>query len=142
MHIAVAQEINLRLLPALQTLQDSLKAKSEEFKDIVKIGRTHTQVCCRIENIICVPYDSSFCAGKLKEVRRITQISWICIVYRLFLRFQDATPLTLGQEFSGYVQQISNGIDRVYGVFPRLYQLAAGECNRMTNNEYTLNVVQ
>ena len=54
MHIAVAQEINLRLLPALQTLQDSLKAKSEEFKDIVKIGRTHTQVCCQLENIFMV----------------------------------------------------------------------------------------
>lgn len=38
----------------------------------------------------------------------------------------DATPLTLGQEFSGYVQQISNGIDRVQATLPRLYQLAAG----------------
>ena len=55
MHIAVAQEINSRLLPALQTLRDSLKAKSEEFKDIVKIGRTHTQVCSH-ENILVVGY--------------------------------------------------------------------------------------
>ena len=39
---------------------------------------------------------------------------------------QDATPLTLGQEFSGYVQQMSNGIDRVKVTLPRLYQLAAG----------------
>jgi len=38
----------------------------------------------------------------------------------------DATPLTLGQEFSGYVQQISHGIDRVQSTLPRLYQLAAG----------------
>lgn len=39
---------------------------------------------------------------------------------------QDATPLTLGQEFSGYVQQISNGIDRVKDVLPRLSMLAQG----------------
>ena len=49
--------------------------------------------------------------------------------------------MTLGQEFSGYVQQISNGIDRVQGVFPRLYQLAAGECNCITNDEYTSNSI-
>ena len=41
---------------------------------------------------------------------------------------QDATPLRLGQEFSGYAQQISNDIDRVTATFPRLYQLAAGAC--------------
>jgi fumarate hydratase class II len=39
---------------------------------------------------------------------------------------QDATPLTLGQEFSGYVQQITNGIDRVKDVLPRLSLLAQG----------------
>ena len=39
---------------------------------------------------------------------------------------QDATPLTLGQEFSGYVQQVSNGIERVQGVLPRLSMLAQG----------------
>ena len=39
---------------------------------------------------------------------------------------QDATPLTLGQEFSGYVQQMSNGMDRINAVLPRVYQLAAG----------------
>lgn len=39
---------------------------------------------------------------------------------------QDATPLTLGQEFSGYVQQIDNGIERIKGVLPRLNQLAQG----------------
>ncbi|XP_060553067.1 fumarate hydratase, mitochondrial-like [Ruditapes philippinarum] len=81
MHIAVAMEIHERLLPGLQMLHDALKSKCEEFKDLVKIGRTHTQ---------------------------------------------DATPLTLGQEFSGYVQQIINGIDRVKTTLPRLYQLAAG----------------
>lgn len=63
MHIAAAQEINQRLLPALEKLSGALTAKCEEFKDIIKIGRTHTQ---------------------------------------------DATPLTLGQEFSGYVAQIEH----------------------------------
>jgi fumarate hydratase, class II len=42
------------------------------------------------------------------------------------LIFQDATPLTLGQEFSGYVQQIKFGIERVQSCLPRLYFLAAG----------------
>ena len=63
----------------------SLEKKQEEFKDIVKIGRTHTQ---------------------------------------------DATPLTLGQEFSGYVQQVKNGILRVKDTLSRLYELAAGEILR------------
>ncbi|ETN79756.1 hypothetical protein RB195_009143 [Necator americanus] len=81
MHIAVAREINARLLPALKQFHDSLQKKSNEFKDIIKIGRTHTQ---------------------------------------------DAVPLTLGQEFSAYVQQVENGIERVKGTLPRLYQLAAG----------------
>ncbi len=43
MHIAVAMEINQRLLPGLRTLHAAMHQKSEEFKDIVKIGRTHTQ---------------------------------------------------------------------------------------------------
>ncbi|XP_076314162.1 fumarate hydratase, mitochondrial-like isoform X3 [Tachypleus tridentatus] len=43
MHIAVAMEIELSLLPSLKTLHEALLKKSEEFKDIVKIGRTHTQ---------------------------------------------------------------------------------------------------
>ena len=58
MHIAATLEVNQRLIPKLKALTAVLKKKSEEFKDIIKIGRTHTQ---------------------------------------------DATPLTLGQEFSGYV---------------------------------------
>ncbi|KAG7036654.1 Fumarate hydratase 1, mitochondrial [Cucurbita argyrosperma subsp. argyrosperma] len=61
MHIAAATEINSRFIPKLKTLHSSLYSKSIEFKDIVKIGRTHTQ---------------------------------------------DATPLTLGQEFSGYTTQV------------------------------------
>lgn len=44
MHIAVAIEINQKLLPCLQCLHDVLKQKSKEFGDIIKIGRTHTQV--------------------------------------------------------------------------------------------------
>jgi fumarate hydratase class II len=81
MHIAAATELSNRLLPALHHLHDALRAKSEAFADIVKIGRTHTQ---------------------------------------------DATPLTLGQEFSGYATQIANGIARVEGTLPRLFQLAQG----------------
>ncbi|KAF5287086.1 hypothetical protein FQA39_LY16071 [Lamprigera yunnana] len=81
MHIAVGVEINFDLLPKLQKLHDALHRKAEEFKDIIKIGRTHTQ---------------------------------------------DAVPLTLGQEFSGYVQQIQFGIDRINDSLPRLYMLAIG----------------
>ncbi|CAC5363867.1 E4.2.1.2B [Mytilus coruscus] len=81
MHIAVCLEVHTRLLPSLQVLKNTLLAKSEEFKDIVKIGRTHCQ---------------------------------------------DATPLTLGQEFSAYVVQIEYGIQRVSNTLPRLYELAAG----------------
>lgn len=81
MHIAAVEEINRRLIPMLEKLRDALKAKSEEYADIIKIGRTH---------------------------------------------LMDAVPLTLGQEFSGYVQQLDNGIDRVKGCLPRLSQLALG----------------
>jgi len=81
MHIAVAVEINRILLPNLQLLHNALDAKAKAFKDIIKIGRTHTQ---------------------------------------------DATPLTLGQEFSGYVTQIAFGIERVKDTLPRLYNLALG----------------
>ena len=45
MHVAVAMEIHKRLFPGLEALHCALKEKSEEFKDIIKIGRTHTQVC-------------------------------------------------------------------------------------------------
>jgi fumarate hydratase class II len=81
MSIATTEEVVHHLVPALQQLRDAIQAKSEEFADIVKIGRTH---------------------------------------------LMDATPLTLGQEFSGYVQQVTYGIDRVQGVLPRLYELALG----------------
>ncbi|KAL0420074.1 UNVERIFIED_CONTAM: Fumarate hydratase 1, mitochondrial [Sesamum radiatum] len=81
MHIAAAVEMNSGLIPKLKQLHTTLHAKSAEFKDIVKIGRTHTQ---------------------------------------------DATPLTLGQEFSGYTTQVKYGIDRVLCTLPRMYQLAQG----------------
>jgi fumarate hydratase class II len=81
MHIAAAEEVTHRLLPALRTLHDALDAKSKAWAHIIKIGRTHTQ---------------------------------------------DATPLTLGQEFSGYVQQVTNGILRIEMTLPMLMQLAQG----------------
>jgi fumarate hydratase, class II len=81
MHIACAEEIHHRLLPALQQLRNALNDKAHQWKDIIKIGRTHTQ---------------------------------------------DATPVTLGQEFSGYAQQIENGIRRIEMTMPDLMQLAQG----------------
>ncbi|KCZ49408.1 class II fumarate hydratase [Hyphomonas pacifica] len=81
MHIACAEEVVHRLIPALSVLQSALAAKAAEWKDIIKIGRTHTQ---------------------------------------------DATPVTLGQEFSGYAQQLSNGIERIELTLPKLMELAQG----------------
>ncbi|MEJ2617412.1 MAG: class II fumarate hydratase [Ignavibacteriaceae bacterium] len=81
MHIAAVEEIHRRLIPMVTKLKDALKEKSDEFKDIIKIGRTH---------------------------------------------LMDATPLTLGQEFSGYVQQLTNGLERINGCLPRLYEIALG----------------
>ncbi|MGB0908109.1 MAG: class II fumarate hydratase [Maricaulaceae bacterium] len=81
MHIAAAEEIHHSLLPALRTLRNALNDKSQEFKKIIKIGRTHTQ---------------------------------------------DATPLTLGQEFSGYTAQLDGGIRRVETALKELYPLAQG----------------
>ncbi len=81
MHIACAEEIHHRLLPALQTLRNALNDKAHQWKDIIKIGRTHTQ---------------------------------------------DATPLTLGQEFSGYAKQVENGIARIEQTMPALMELAQG----------------
>ena len=81
MHIAAAEQVVNDLLPALKHLHASLLAKQEEFKDIIKIGRTHTQ---------------------------------------------DATPLTLGQEFSGYSQQVANAISRIEMTLPGILELAQG----------------
>jgi fumarate hydratase class II len=81
MHIAAAMMVRDTLLPGLEKLAAGLEQKSEEFANIIKIGRTHTQ---------------------------------------------DATPLTLGQEFSGYAHQIRQGIARVTACLPGIYELAQG----------------
>ena len=81
MHIAAAMMVRDVLLPGLEKLASGLEQKSEEFNDIIKIGRTHTQ---------------------------------------------DATPLTLGQEFSGYAHQVRQGIARVKACLPGIYELAQG----------------
>ena len=81
MHIACAEEIVRRLLPALRHLHEALEAKVRAWADIIKIGRTHTQ---------------------------------------------DATPITLGQEFSGYATQVANGIARIEQTLPKLMELAQG----------------
>jgi len=81
MRSAGAEEIQHRLLPALKHLHTALAAKVVAWKDIIKIGRTHTQ---------------------------------------------DATPITLGQEFSGYATQVANGIARIEQSMPKLMELAQG----------------
>ncbi len=81
MHIAAAEEIALRLIPALQQLRNALNDKAQAFAGIIKIGRTH---------------------------------------------LQDATPLTLGQEFSGYVAMVENGVRRAEASLKPLYALAQG----------------
>ncbi len=81
MHIAAIEAIHQRLIPAATHLRDALAAKALEFKDIIKIGRTH---------------------------------------------LMDATPLTLGNEFSAYTQQLSNGLKRIETGKHRLYELALG----------------
>ncbi len=81
MHIAVKIEIYKQLIPRLKALRNAWQAKSEEFKDIIKIGRTH---------------------------------------------LMDATPLTLGQEFSGYVSQLDHGLKAIENTLPHLAELALG----------------
>lgn len=81
MHIAAAEELNNHLLPNLQILRKALFEKMEEFKNIIKVGRTH---------------------------------------------LMDAVPLTLGQEFSGYVAQLDADSERIRQTLPGLYELAIG----------------
>ncbi len=81
MHIAVAEEVHHKLLPAIKELTASFEKKREQMNDIVKIGRTH---------------------------------------------LMDATPLTLGQEFSGYVQQLKYGYQRVEQSLQDVLELALG----------------
>ena len=81
MHIATYKKIVEVTLPGIEQLRDTLKKKSEEFKEVVKIGRTH---------------------------------------------LMDATPLTLGQEFSGYVSQLNHGLKALKNTLPHLAELALG----------------
>ncbi|HLQ35494.1 MAG TPA: class II fumarate hydratase [Chloroflexota bacterium] len=81
MYVAAAERVQHALVPAVKELRDALQRKSEEFKDVVKIGRTH---------------------------------------------LMDAVPLTLGQEFSGYVSQLDDDLKRLERVLPQLLELAIG----------------
>ena len=81
MYIAAAVNVKERLLPAVTSLHDAIAAKAEEWKDIVKIGRTH---------------------------------------------MQDATPITLGQEWSGYAGMLSDNIERIEDALKDVYRLALG----------------
>ncbi|HUG54624.1 MAG TPA: class II fumarate hydratase [Vicinamibacteria bacterium] len=81
MHVAAVEAVRGQVLPSLRALHDALQAKADEFRDVVKLGRTH---------------------------------------------LQDATPLTLGQEFSGYVSQLDHGIDHLEAAVPHLCELALG----------------
>jgi len=80
-NIAAVESVTHQLIPALEKLQKSLAAKTDEFKDIIKLGRTH---------------------------------------------LQDATPLSLGQEFSGYASMVDHGITRVKNAMEHCYELAMG----------------
>ena len=81
MHIAIAMETKNKLLPSLELLNKELKKKVSQFKNIVKVGRTH---------------------------------------------LQDATPLSLGQEFSGYQSQLEDCIFRIKNALNEIYYLAQG----------------
>jgi fumarate hydratase class II len=81
MYIAAAVNVKSRLLPAVISLRDAIAAKAEEWKDIVKIGRTH---------------------------------------------MQDATPITLGQEWSGYAGMLSDNFERIEDALKGVYRLALG----------------
>jgi len=81
MYIAAAVNAKERLIPAVKALHDGIAAKAEDWKDIVKIGRTH---------------------------------------------MQDATPLTLGQEWSGYVGMLADNLDRIEDALKGVYSLALG----------------
>jgi fumarate hydratase, class II len=81
MYIAASVNVKARLIPAVAALRDAIAAKAQEWKDIVKIGRTH---------------------------------------------MQDATPLTLGQEWSGYAGMLSDDLDRIEVALQGVYRLALG----------------
>ena len=81
MNIAAAVNVKERLIPAVTALRDAIAAKAEEWKDIVKIGRTH---------------------------------------------MQDATPLTLGQEWSGYAGMLGEDLEHLQDALKSVYRLALG----------------
>jgi fumarate hydratase class II len=81
MHIAAVHALTERLLPRVRQLHTALAKKCEEFREVIKIGRTH---------------------------------------------LMDAVPMTLGQEFSGYTEQVHQNIERIEASLPRLYELAIG----------------
>jgi fumarate hydratase class II len=81
MNIAAAVSVNERLIPAVRALRDAISKKADEWKDIVKIGRTH---------------------------------------------MQDATPLTLGQEWSGYAGTLTDNLERIENTLQGVYRLALG----------------
>lgn len=81
MHIACYKMVVKNTIPGIKKLRDTLQAKAEEFKDVVKIGRTH---------------------------------------------LMDATPLTIGQEFSGYVSQLNHGLKALENTLAHLSELALG----------------
>ena len=81
MYIAAAANVKQRLIPAVKTLHDQIAAKAEQWKDVIKIGRTH---------------------------------------------MQDATPLTLGQEWSGYAGVLADNLERIEDALEGVYRLALG----------------
>src|SRR6267143_2328413 len=81
MNIAAAVNVKGRLIPAVEALRDAIAAKADQWKDIVKIGRTH---------------------------------------------LQDATPLTLGQEWSGYADMLGDDVERIEDALKGVYRLALG----------------
>jgi fumarate hydratase, class II len=81
MNIAAAVNVKEKLLPAVEALRDAVAAKSKEWQDVVKIGRTH---------------------------------------------MQDATPITLGEEWSGYGGMLGDNLDRIEDALKGVYQLALG----------------
>src|SRR3954469_6344129 len=81
MHVAAAEAVTGRLLPAMRKLEDSLERKADEFWDVIKIGRTH---------------------------------------------LQDATPVRMGQEFSGYARQVAASAERLQAALRWIYELPLG----------------